>query len=87
MFILIFIVFGNKSTYIIPDSWKVIKLGDIIELIDGSRCRFVRLKRKRFEGIIDGEGYDIHINAFDKVVKRTNNQVNKDIEEMEEGDK
>ena len=60
--------------------------GDIILLNDGTKCEFVRVKRTRFIGIIDGEGYDIHVNAFDKVIERVDYTVDEDIERLEKGD-
>lgn len=44
--------------------------GDKVKLTDGSIAEFVRLKQKKFIGIINGTPYDISVNAFDEVVEK-----------------
>lgn len=60
--------------------------GDIIQLVDGQECKFVRLKRTRFIGIIDGEGYDIPVGHFKYVLEKNDKDVDSEIKELENGD-
>lgn len=43
--------------------------GDTVLLSTGQECEFIRLKRKRFIGIIDGTSYDIPVSQFEEVLK------------------
>lgn len=47
-----------------------IKIGDKLKLTDGSICEFVRLKDKKFIGIMDGKSYNIPVMMFDKLVEK-----------------
>lgn len=44
--------------------------GDIVKLTTGSTAEFVRMKRKNFEGIMDGKAYNIPIDMFVEVVEK-----------------
>ena len=48
------------------------KAGTIIELTDGKKCEFIRLKTKKFIGKIDGSLYDIPIEMFKSLIKEPN---------------
>jgi len=60
--------------------------GDKIKLTTGEECEFVRLKRTRFIGIVDGKGYDIHVNSFDEVIEEVDQNVDEKIQDLEKGD-
>ena len=44
--------------------------GSIVKLTTGETATFLRLKRKNFEGIINGEGYNIPIALFKEVIQK-----------------
>lgn len=45
--------------------------GDKVKLTDGQIAEFVKLKQKNFNGIIDGQSYNIPVNMFVEVVEKT----------------
>lgn len=60
--------------------------GDIIKVRSGEEVEFVRLKRKKFLGIIDGTTYDIPVNAFDKVLERNEINIDEKLDKLTPGD-
>ena len=55
------------------EKWEQVRQlnrGDIIELTNGDECEFVRLKQKKFIGIMNGTTYDIPVNMFAEVIKK-----------------
>lgn len=64
---------------------RELKCGDIIKLTDGSECEFVRLKRKKFIGIIDGGSYDIPVNMFVKLLKKNSEDKFEEIKKLRAG--
>ena len=77
------------ATKVNPDKLsEVSKLnrGDIIKLKSGEEVEFIRLKRKKFLGIIDGTTYNIHVNSFDKVLEKAKDNTEENINKLEAGD-
>jgi len=77
------------ATRVNPDKLaEVSKLnrGDIIKLKSGEEVEFIRLKRKKFLGIIDGTTYNIHVNSFDKVLEEAEDNTEENINKLESGD-
>ena len=70
------------------EKWEQVRQlnqGDIIELTDGDECEFVRLKQKKFIGIMNGKTYDIPVNMFVKVIKKAESIEDK-LANLEEGE-
>jgi uncharacterized protein YjhX (UPF0386 family) len=77
------------ATRVNPDKLaEVSKLnrGDIIKLKSGEEVEFIRLKRKKFLGIIDGTTYNIHVNSFNKVLEEAEDNTEENINKLESGD-
>jgi hypothetical protein len=56
-----------------PDKKMVLRglrYGDKVKLTDGSIAEFVKLKQKNFDGLINGQPYNIPVNMFVEVVEK-----------------
>lgn len=47
-----------------------VKMGDKVLLTNGDTAEFIRLKQKKFIGIINDKSYDIPVTMFDKVTEQ-----------------
>jgi len=76
------------ATKVNPDKLaEVSKLnrGDKIRLRSGEKVEFIRLKRKKFLGIIDGTTYNIHVNSFAELLEEAEDNTEEKINELEAG--
>jgi len=77
------------ATKVNPDKLaEVSKLnrGDKIQLRSGEKVEFIRLKRKKFLGVIDGTTYNISVNAFDKLLEEAEDNTEEILDSLEAGD-
>jgi len=51
-----------------------LKRGDVVQLSNGEIAQFVRLKQKKFIGIINGKNYDIPVPMFVEVLEKVEEQ-------------
>ncbi|MFW6029069.1 MAG: hypothetical protein ACOCRO_02315 [Halanaerobiales bacterium] len=67
---------------------KVSKLtiGDVVSLTNGDKAEFIRLKRKNFIGIIKNKTYNIPVNMFDKLIEKSNFNIDKEIKDLKAGE-
>lgn len=70
------------------DTLSKLSMGDKIELRDGSEYEFIRLKRTRFIGrsLEDDVSYDIHVNSFNEVLERTEDNTEEEIRSLNPGE-
>lgn len=60
--------------------------GDRVKLTNGDIAEFVRLKRTRFIGTINGTGYDIPVNMFAEILEKADNNIDEKLKELTGGD-
>lgn len=61
-------------------------LGSVVELTSGEKAEFIKLKRKNFEGKIDGKLYNIPISLFKKVLEVKEEGINSEYLDLNKGD-
>lgn len=69
------------------EKWKElskIKQGSKVLLTNGDVAEFIRLKQKKFIGIINGCSYDIPVSMFDKIIEEA--KENKDYLKLKQGE-
>lgn len=65
-----------------------LNLGDKVLLTNGEEAEFVRLKQKKFIGIMRGTSYDIPVNMYVKTIERKEKKdKTKEIQNMKNGQK
>lgn len=57
------------------DTLKKLKTNSMILLTNGEECKFIRLKRKKFIGMINGSTFDIPVNMFKEVLEEAKENV------------
>jgi len=65
--------------------------GDKLQISNGEEVEFVRLKRKKFIGVIKGQTYDIPVQMFTKVLEKVDieeeqNKKDKEIATLQKGE-